>query len=156
MRGVRLVTPNAAEAAGAAGSTGSSLADVGRQAAELVASWQAGAVAVTIGSRGALLSYGDGAPFVVPAAYVAGGDSCGAGDRLLRPRPGCWPTGRSCPTPWLVRSQRPLISSPRVALPGGRPAYRRPNRTAAAPPSRSSAGSGPQEVRRSPPEGAST
>lgn len=80
--GVRLATPNNAEAAGATGLTGSSLADVERQAALLVRRWQIGAVTVTLGSRGALLSYGEGAPFVVPAAGVAGGDSCGAGDRF--------------------------------------------------------------------------
>jgi rfaE bifunctional protein nucleotidyltransferase chain/domain len=39
-----------------------------------------GAVAVTLGSRGALLSYGEGAPMVVPAVPVTGGDPCGAGD----------------------------------------------------------------------------
>ncbi|MBA2416699.1 MAG: bifunctional heptose 7-phosphate kinase/heptose 1-phosphate adenyltransferase [Geodermatophilaceae bacterium] len=80
--GVRLVTPNAAEAAQTTGRTGASLADIGRQADELVRTYEAGAVAVTLGSRGALLSYGGGAPLVVPAAYVASGDSCGAGDRF--------------------------------------------------------------------------
>src|SRR4051794_41651457 len=39
-----------------------------------------GGVAVTLGSRGALLSYGEGAPMVVPAVPVTGGDPCGAGD----------------------------------------------------------------------------
>jgi D-beta-D-heptose 7-phosphate kinase/D-beta-D-heptose 1-phosphate adenosyltransferase len=39
-----------------------------------------GAVAVTLGARGALLAYGEGAPMVVPAVPVAGGDPCGAGD----------------------------------------------------------------------------
>jgi D-beta-D-heptose 7-phosphate kinase / D-beta-D-heptose 1-phosphate adenosyltransferase len=37
-------------------------------------------VAVTMGARGALLSYGSGAPMVVPAVAVTGGDPCGAGD----------------------------------------------------------------------------
>jgi D-beta-D-heptose 7-phosphate kinase/D-beta-D-heptose 1-phosphate adenosyltransferase len=37
-------------------------------------------VAVTLGARGALLSYGEGAPMVVPATPVTGGDPCGAGD----------------------------------------------------------------------------
>jgi rfaE bifunctional protein nucleotidyltransferase chain/domain len=37
-------------------------------------------VAVTLGARGALLSYGEGAPMVVPAVAVTGGDPCGAGD----------------------------------------------------------------------------
>lgn len=81
--GARLVTPNATEAARASGLAGASLADLGRQAARLVRGWQAGAVAITLGSRGALLSFGgEGAPLVVPASYVASGDSCGAGDRF--------------------------------------------------------------------------
>lgn len=80
--GARLVTPNAAEAARTTGRSGASLAEIGRQADELVHTWRAGAVAVTLGSRGALLSYGAGAPLVVPAAYLASGDSCGAGDRF--------------------------------------------------------------------------
>jgi len=81
----RLVTPNGAEAervAVAAGCavTGTGLAAVGARAQALIAHWGVGAVAVTIGSRGALLSYGEGAPMVVPATPVTGGDPCGAGD----------------------------------------------------------------------------
>jgi len=82
VQGVRLVTPNAREAAQTTGRTGTSLTDIGRQAEELIRTWKVGAVAVTLGSRGALLSYGSGAPLVVPAGQVAGGDSCGAGDRF--------------------------------------------------------------------------
>jgi rfaE bifunctional protein nucleotidyltransferase chain/domain/rfaE bifunctional protein kinase chain/domain len=83
--GVRLVTPNAAEAArvaaasGVAGS-GDGLAAVGARAEALIRQWSVGAVAVTLGVRGALLSYGEGAPMVVPAVPVTGGDPCGAGD----------------------------------------------------------------------------
>jgi D-beta-D-heptose 7-phosphate kinase/D-beta-D-heptose 1-phosphate adenosyltransferase len=81
----RLVTPNAAEAArvaAAAGvaASGEGLAAVGARAEELIRSWGVGAVAVTLGARGALLSYGAGAPMVVPAVPVSGGDTCGAGD----------------------------------------------------------------------------
>ena len=94
--GVRLVTPNAAEAetfaaalpatatdgtAGGADRTGG-LGLAGRRAAALVAHWQAQAVVVTRGSRGALLSYGDGAPVVTPAPVVHPVDPCGAGDRF--------------------------------------------------------------------------
>ncbi len=89
VRGVRLVTPNASEAGAFASEFGSSpdngsvgLAAVARCAAALVRAWQVGAVAVTMGEAGALLSYGDGAPVVVPAPDVAGRDSCGAGDRF--------------------------------------------------------------------------
>jgi D-beta-D-heptose 7-phosphate kinase/D-beta-D-heptose 1-phosphate adenosyltransferase len=82
---VRLVTPNGAEAARVAAAAGvdvagNGLAAVGARAQALIAHWGVGAVAVTIGSRGALLSYGEGAPMVVPAVAVTGGDPCGAGD----------------------------------------------------------------------------
>jgi rfaE bifunctional protein nucleotidyltransferase chain/domain len=77
----RLVTPNASEAARVAGApAGDSLAAVGAHAEALIRAWGVGAVAVTLGARGALLSYGEGAPMVVPAAPVTGGDTCGAGD----------------------------------------------------------------------------
>ncbi|HEV7725354.1 MAG TPA: D-glycero-beta-D-manno-heptose 1-phosphate adenylyltransferase [Modestobacter sp.] len=81
----RLVTPNGAEAArvaAAAGvdASGTGLAAVGARAEALIRHWGVGAVAVTLGARGALLSYGEGAPMVVPAVPVTGGDPCGAGD----------------------------------------------------------------------------
>ena len=81
----RLVTPNAAEAARVAAmagvlAAGEGLAAIGTRADALIERWGVGAVAVTLGSRGALLSYGEGAPMVVPAVPVTGGDPCGAGD----------------------------------------------------------------------------
>ena len=76
----RLVTPNGAEAARLTHVEGSGLAAVGARAEELIRLWGVGAVAVTLGARGALLSYGEGAPMVVPAVPVSGGDPCGAGD----------------------------------------------------------------------------
>ncbi|WP_369132627.1 D-glycero-beta-D-manno-heptose 1-phosphate adenylyltransferase [Modestobacter sp. I12A-02662] len=77
----RLVTPNGAEAARVVPDVaGSGLAAVGARAEALIRHWGVGAVAVTLGSRGALLSYGEGAPLVVPATPVTGGDPCGAGD----------------------------------------------------------------------------
>jgi len=78
----RLVTPNGAEAARVAVPeiTGDGLAAVGARAQALIRHWGVGAVAVTLGARGALLSYGEGAPMVVPATPVTGGDPCGAGD----------------------------------------------------------------------------
>jgi D-beta-D-heptose 7-phosphate kinase / D-beta-D-heptose 1-phosphate adenosyltransferase len=92
--GVRLVTPNTAEARhfaealrgreaspwGSAGTT--DLARVAHAAAGLVRAWRANAVAVTMGSKGALLSYGDDIPLVVPAEPVRAFDACGAGDRF--------------------------------------------------------------------------
>jgi D-beta-D-heptose 7-phosphate kinase/D-beta-D-heptose 1-phosphate adenosyltransferase len=79
----RLVTPNGAEAARVASDVpaeGQGLAAVGARAEALIRRWGVGAVAVTLGARGALLSYGEGAPMVVPAVAVTGGDPCGAGD----------------------------------------------------------------------------
>jgi D-beta-D-heptose 7-phosphate kinase / D-beta-D-heptose 1-phosphate adenosyltransferase len=81
----RLVTPNGAEAARVAAAAGCSLAGdglaaVGARAEALIRHWGVGAVAVTLGERGALLSYGEGAPMVVPAVKAQGGDPCGAGD----------------------------------------------------------------------------
>ena len=87
--GVRLATPNESEAAGFADhidvpvAEGSGpLAAAGRRADALVANWAAQAVAVTLGERGALLSYGEGAPVVTPAPDVHCVDPCGAGDRF--------------------------------------------------------------------------
>ncbi|RBY78279.1 D-glycero-beta-D-manno-heptose 1-phosphate adenylyltransferase [Geodermatophilus sp. TF02-6] len=81
----RLVTPNGAEATRVAAAVGvaaegAGLAAVGARAEALIRHWGVGAVAVTLGARGALLSYGEGAPMVVPAVPVSGGDPCGAGD----------------------------------------------------------------------------
>jgi rfaE bifunctional protein nucleotidyltransferase chain/domain len=92
--GVRLATPNLAEAAGfagldapvRAGHPGGQLAGIGRIAARLAQRWRAGAVAITLGGRGALLYYAGQPPLAVPASLVdAPGrvlDPCGAGDRF--------------------------------------------------------------------------
>ncbi|TQN37865.1 rfaE bifunctional protein kinase chain/domain/rfaE bifunctional protein nucleotidyltransferase chain/domain [Blastococcus colisei] len=92
VRNARLVTPNGAEAARVAADVPADvpadghaaqkqgLAAVGARAEVLIRQWGVGAVAVTLGARGALLSYGEGAPMVVPAVPVSGGDPCGAGD----------------------------------------------------------------------------
>ncbi|NGO07414.1 D-beta-D-heptose 1-phosphate adenosyltransferase, partial [Streptomyces sp. HC44] len=86
--GTRLVSPTAKEARafagegeGHVGHGHDDLRETARGAAALVRRWQAGAVAVTLGARGALLSYGD-CPLLVPAPATHGGDSCGAGDRF--------------------------------------------------------------------------
>jgi D-beta-D-heptose 7-phosphate kinase / D-beta-D-heptose 1-phosphate adenosyltransferase len=70
------------------------LAEAERLAATLVRRWRATAVAVTLGARGALLSYGDGAPLVVPAPAVPATDSCGAGDRFAATAAGELARGR--------------------------------------------------------------
>ncbi|MDP9392175.1 MAG: D-glycero-beta-D-manno-heptose 1-phosphate adenylyltransferase [Actinomycetota bacterium] len=83
--GCSVVTPNQSEAAAlAAVPTGrrSALAAAQCAADDLLETWQARAVCVTLGARGALLSYGSGAPLVVPAEQVEAPDTCGAGDRF--------------------------------------------------------------------------
>ena len=91
--GATLVTPNLEEARHLSGADrdGSEPARPGRarsafgaaqmHADRLAQRWQARAVCVTLGTRGALLSYGSGSPLVVPARAVDG-DACGAGDRF--------------------------------------------------------------------------
>jgi D-beta-D-heptose 7-phosphate kinase / D-beta-D-heptose 1-phosphate adenosyltransferase len=101
--GVRLATPNRAEAARFAPEVeGDTLAAVTARARLLAERWSAAGVAVTLGASGALLVEGAGAPMVMPAAYdplmvlpatAASGpamampaaglaDPCGAGDRF--------------------------------------------------------------------------
>jgi D-beta-D-heptose 7-phosphate kinase/D-beta-D-heptose 1-phosphate adenosyltransferase len=77
--GVRVVTPNRAEA-GLPENAG--LAAVTERARHLAAEWSAAGVAVTLGSRGAVLVEGDGPPLAVPAPPAGHGDPCGAGDRF--------------------------------------------------------------------------
>jgi D-beta-D-heptose 7-phosphate kinase / D-beta-D-heptose 1-phosphate adenosyltransferase len=81
--GVRLATPNRAEAAGFAPEIdGEGLPAVIARARELAARWRATGVAVTLGADGALLAGGDVDSFLAPAPEVSGGDACGAGDRF--------------------------------------------------------------------------
>lgn len=82
--GVRLVTPNEAEALAfssakdnAARGAGSTAA---RRAAHLVRAWGVSGVAVTLGDRGAVLATGSRPPVMVPAPQVSAPDTCGAGD----------------------------------------------------------------------------
>ncbi|MFF9819152.1 D-glycero-beta-D-manno-heptose 1-phosphate adenylyltransferase [Streptomyces sp. NPDC014006] len=86
--GTRLVTPARSEAEAFARQTdagadtpGGELRQAAGQAAALVRHWRVGAVSVTLGVRGALLSYGDH-PLLVPAPAAHEGDPCGAGDRF--------------------------------------------------------------------------
>jgi D-beta-D-heptose 7-phosphate kinase / D-beta-D-heptose 1-phosphate adenosyltransferase len=80
--GARLVTPNEGELRELADLRGGGprLALAARGAAELRQRWRAGAVAVTLGGDGALLSHAGPTPLVVPVPRRVGGDSCGAGD----------------------------------------------------------------------------
>ncbi|MGW0533960.1 D-glycero-beta-D-manno-heptose 1-phosphate adenylyltransferase [Streptomyces sp. NPDC003032] len=88
--GTRLVTPARSEArtfAAAADEQGGrdvpegDLRGAARDAAALVRRWEAASVSVTMGARGALLSYGDH-PLFIPAPAAHHGDPCGAGDRF--------------------------------------------------------------------------
>jgi len=103
----RLVTPNQSEAALFAGRTNSAdrnrpyahngrdegwpqppvgssspVAAAAGHADLLLKAWGVSAVVVTLGWRGALLSYGCGAPALLPAAAIGKVDTCGAGDRF--------------------------------------------------------------------------
>ena len=82
--GVRLATPNAAEARTLTGDAGggSTLTSAQRAGQLLRQRWRAGAVAVTIGAAGAILCHAGPVPLVVPAPAAADGDTCGAGDRF--------------------------------------------------------------------------
>ena len=73
--GVSIATPNLAEAAAFSGTDGPDAAGVLRHR------WRAAAVAVTTGSRGAVLDRGAG-PEPVPAPVIEVTDTCGAGDRF--------------------------------------------------------------------------
>ncbi|GAB2859754.1 D-glycero-beta-D-manno-heptose 1-phosphate adenylyltransferase [Streptomyces deserti] len=82
--GTRLVTPAEKEAHASAPQDGAprrGLHAAAHSAAALVRQWRTAAVAVTLGARGALLSYGEH-PLLVPAPSAHHGDSCGAGDRF--------------------------------------------------------------------------
>ena len=81
---VRLVTPNASEARAMSGDAGggTALASAERAGFRLRQHWRAGAVAVTVGSAGAVLCHGGSTPLVIPAPDVPDGDTCGAGDRF--------------------------------------------------------------------------
>jgi rfaE bifunctional protein nucleotidyltransferase chain/domain/rfaE bifunctional protein kinase chain/domain len=82
--GVRLATPNEAEVRRLAGATHDQdrLTAAIRGARELRRRWRSGAVAVTMGGAGALLSHAGPAPLVVPPPARVDGDSCGAGDQF--------------------------------------------------------------------------
>ncbi|WP_411148450.1 D-glycero-beta-D-manno-heptose 1-phosphate adenylyltransferase [Streptomyces sp. A30] len=88
--GTRLVSPSEREAyalSGERGATDGDLRGAARGAAALVRHWRVAAVTVTLGARGALLSYGEH-PLLVPVPTVHRGDPCGAGDRFAAPSAG--------------------------------------------------------------------
>jgi rfaE bifunctional protein nucleotidyltransferase chain/domain/rfaE bifunctional protein kinase chain/domain len=82
--GARLVTPNEREARALTDDhgEGSALSRATRAGQLLRQRWRTGAVAVTMGDRGAVLCHAGPTPLVVPAPAAVGGDTCGAGDRF--------------------------------------------------------------------------
>jgi D-beta-D-heptose 7-phosphate kinase/D-beta-D-heptose 1-phosphate adenosyltransferase len=83
VRAATIVTPNFREACGFAGVSGAERPSVGRAAdigRVLRDTWQVGAVAVTMGELGAVLSDGSMLPLAVPSVQTERGDPCGAGD----------------------------------------------------------------------------
>jgi D-beta-D-heptose 7-phosphate kinase / D-beta-D-heptose 1-phosphate adenosyltransferase len=81
--GVRVATPNLAEALRVTGGSGDSVGAAARAGRELARRWGVAGVAVTMGSAGALLVGADDVPMAVPAVPVPGAhDPCGAGDRF--------------------------------------------------------------------------
>ena len=79
MPGTLLATPNETELLARTGSSAGGLSGLSAAARELLAGWQLPWLAVTLGSRGAMLHDGDG-PLLVDAIPVTGQDTCGAGD----------------------------------------------------------------------------
>ncbi|WP_348650202.1 PfkB family carbohydrate kinase [Verrucosispora sp. WMMD573] len=82
--GANLVTPNEAEVRELTEAPvgGTRLATAAEGAQRLRQRWRAGAVAVTLGADGALVSHTGSTPLMVPAPVAAEGDTCGAGDRF--------------------------------------------------------------------------
>ena len=93
--GCWLVTPNAAEATtfAEAGIAGRDLGSQARRAADLRQRWEARAVAVTVGERGAVCVGPDGPAMVVPPPAAVPGDACGAGDAFLVSAAGAFADG---------------------------------------------------------------
>ncbi len=82
VRGVAVATPNASEARRFTDLSGEGVPFATVAAATLVERWGAGAVAVTLGDRGAIVADDRSGSRFVPAPSVTAGDPCGAGDRL--------------------------------------------------------------------------
>jgi rfaE bifunctional protein nucleotidyltransferase chain/domain/rfaE bifunctional protein kinase chain/domain len=81
--GAALVTPNLAEARTLVPDPpGDGTPALARRARTLARRWDAAAVCVTCGARGAVLVAAGGPPLAVPADPAPGGDPCGAGDRF--------------------------------------------------------------------------
>ncbi|GAC1338029.1 MAG: D-glycero-beta-D-manno-heptose 1-phosphate adenylyltransferase [Candidatus Dormibacteria bacterium] len=80
--GMRLVTPNRAEAMRLAETSSGDLEALTMLGARLRSRWSAAGIAITMGSAGALLIDPAGGARLFPAAVVHAADSCGAGDQF--------------------------------------------------------------------------
>lgn len=91
--GTMLATPNSAEAAALSGlrggtevlpaaAGGTEVLSAAAAAERLLEIWPARSIAVTLGSRGAILQRAGQAPVAIPAMDIAACDPCGAGDRF--------------------------------------------------------------------------
>jgi rfaE bifunctional protein nucleotidyltransferase chain/domain/rfaE bifunctional protein kinase chain/domain len=79
--GTTLVTPNEKELFDIVGAASDgSVGRIGQAARAMAELWEAAAVCVTLGGRGALLTVGPDAPRMAPGRPVAATDTCGAGD----------------------------------------------------------------------------
>ncbi|CAJ62578.1 MULTISPECIES: PfkB family carbohydrate kinase [Frankia] len=84
-RGATLVTPNLAEARGFTAGTPARrdpIAEATDRGRRLVTRWGAGAAAITLGERGAVLVGPEAGPPLVAPAEPVDADPCGAGDRF--------------------------------------------------------------------------
>jgi rfaE bifunctional protein nucleotidyltransferase chain/domain/rfaE bifunctional protein kinase chain/domain len=133
--GVRLVTPNAREAAGLSGLAGSELDAITAAAEHLRGRWEATAVAVTLGARGALLMLGEPEPLVVPAPVLSGAvDTCGAGDAFAAAAAAALASGEvlSEAVAHAVRRASAFVAAGGAAAAGTEPTERVPVRAGAA------------------------
>ncbi len=159
--GTRLVTPAEKEAHGFAprdGHPGGGLRAAAHHAAALVRDWRVAAVTVTLGSRGALLSYGEH-PSWSPRPPPTTATPAARATASPPPPPGCSPTGR-----WWGRRSRARWAPPRPSSPPAAPVPCRPPGTARGTPPRPTPttrtpwppGSAPSTARWSPRAAAST
>jgi rfaE bifunctional protein nucleotidyltransferase chain/domain/rfaE bifunctional protein kinase chain/domain len=115
--GVTVATPNEAEAEHFGAGAGADLSERGE---ELRRVWEAQAVCVTRGARGALLMAADTAPLALSVPPAAGGDSCGAGDRFASRVAGALAMGMTVPE---AAGEAVAVSAMFVAAGGARRAF---------------------------------
>jgi D-beta-D-heptose 7-phosphate kinase/D-beta-D-heptose 1-phosphate adenosyltransferase len=99
-------------------------------AADLARRWPVGAIAVTLGARGALLARAEGPPLVVPTRAVTATDACGAGDAFAATLTTCLAAGAVLPravkrateaaTAFVAAGGAAALSRPRCHRPAGR------------------------------------